>query len=214
MVLKAQRQANIEAEQNGGKPTKESLQNLIEAYRQIRNDFRAAETLEELNELYPGKYNYNEIGLYYSNAGYDDKALEFYELAYKHNKNATTTFNYAYKLKDRDKTRFIEILEESLRLDSEKPHSLFELGRLLKKENNSKGQKMIKKAFETWKQKFNTNQMSESDYGWLSSAAEELGMRDFAQQVRDSKPKIRNEYDYKDENLTITSHIEDLSKIQ
>jgi hypothetical protein len=33
------------------------------------------------------------------------------------NKNATTAFNYAYKLKDKDKAKFKEILEESLRLD-------------------------------------------------------------------------------------------------
>ena len=60
------------------------------------------------------------------------KTLEYYELGYKNNKNATTAFNYAYKLKDKDKAKFKEILEESLRLDPTN-HSLFELGRLLKK---------------------------------------------------------------------------------
>jgi hypothetical protein len=38
--------------------------------------------------------------------------------------------------------------------------------------------------------KFDSNQMSESDYSWLASAADELGMRDFAQQVRESKPNL------------------------
>lgn len=205
IVLKAERQANLEAEQNGGKPTRQGLETLYKAYERVGNDLRAAETLELLNELYPSIYNYNQIGLLYSNAGYEEKALEYYEKSYNSNKNATTVFNYAYKLKNKDKAKFKEILEESLRLEPDKPHSLYELGRLLEKENNPRGKIMIEKAFETWKKKFETNQMSESDYSWLSAAADELGMRDFAQQVRDSKPQISGERLYNSENLTVTS---------
>jgi molecular chaperone DnaK (HSP70) len=213
IVLKAERQANIEAEQNGGKPTEESLKNLVKAYHQVGNDFRAAETLEALNDLYPSKFNYNAIGVYYSNAGYDEKALEYYEQGYLNDKNATTAFNYAHQLKNQDRTKFKQILEESLRLDPEKPHSLFELGRLLKREDNPQGEEMIQKAFEKWKNKFETNRMSESDYSWLSSAADELGMIDFAQQVRDSKPQFNTDKLYNDANLTVTSREEGLVKL-
>lgn len=212
IVLKAERQANLEAEQNGGKPTKQGLETLYKAYEKVGNDFRAAETLELLNELYPSVHNFNQIGVLYSSAGYDEKALEYYEKGYNSNKNATTAFNYAYKLKDKDRAKFKEILEESLRLDPDKPHSLYELGRLLQKENNPEGKKMIEKAFETWKRKFETNQMSESDYSWLSSAADDLGMRDFARQVRDSKPQFSEEKLYNSENLTVTSREEGLIK--
>ena len=212
LVLKAERQANLEAEQNGGTPTKQGLETLYKAYEKVGNDFRAAETLELLNELYPSVSNYNQIGVLYSHAGYDDKALEYYELAYKNDKDSTTAFNYAYKLKNKDTVKFKEILEESLRLDPEKPHSLFELGRLLKKENNPEGKKMIEKAFDKWKQKFETNKMSESDYSWLESAASELDMRDFAQQVRESKPQFTGEKLYNLENLTVTSREEGLIK--
>lgn len=212
IVLKAERQANIEAEQNGGKPTKQGLETLYKSYEKVGNDFRAAETLELLNELYPSVHNYNQIGVLYSSAGHDDKALEYYEKGYNSNKNATTAFNYAYKLKDKDKEKFKEILKESLRLDPDKPHSLYELGRLLKKEKNPEGKKMIEKAFENWKRKFDTNQMNESDYSWLSSVADELGMRDFAQQVRESKPQFSGEKLYNSENLTVTSKEEGLIK--
>jgi molecular chaperone DnaK (HSP70) len=212
IVLKAERQANIEAEQNGGRPTKESLRNLANAYHQAGNDFRAAETLEVLNDLYPSIFNFNEIGVYYSNAGYDDKALEYYEKGYTRNKNATTAFNYAYKLKDKDKAKFKEILEESLRLDPNKPHSLYELGRLLKNENNPEGKEMIRKAFDIWKERYDTNNMSESDYCWLSSAADELGMRDFAWQVRASKPRVIDGL-FNPENLTVATTEERLMKI-
>lgn len=214
IVLKAERQANIEAEQNGGKPTKQGLELLYKAYEKSGNSLRAAETLELLNDLYPSIYNYNSIGVLYSNAGHDDKALEYYEMGYNSNKNATTAFNFAYKLKDKDKVKFKEILEESLRLDPEKPHTLFELGRILKKENNEEGVKMVEKAFNIWKKKFETNQMVESDYNWLSSAADNIGMRDFATQVRNSKPKFDSEKLYNSENLTVTVRDEGLIKKQ
>ena len=212
IVLKAERQANIEAEQNNGKPTKQGLTNLYKAYELIGNDFRAAETLELLNELYPSVFNYNQIGVLYSNAGYDEKASEFYELAFENNKNATTAFNFAHSLKSKNKEKFKEILQESLQLEPNKPHSLYELGRLLKKENIEKGNEMIKQAFETWKKKYDTNSMSESDYGWLSAAADALGMKEFAQQVRQSKPTFKGEELYNSDNLTQTNIEESLIK--
>jgi molecular chaperone DnaK (HSP70) len=208
LVLKAERQANIEAEQNGGKPTKDGLTALYKAYAKVGNDLRAAETLELLNEIYPSNLNYNQIGVFYSSAGHDDKALDYYKLSFEHNKNATTAFNYAHSLKNKDKQKFKEILEESLRLDPEKPHTIYEMGRLLKRENDPKGAEMIRKAFDKWKHKFDTNTMSESDYSWLSSAADDLGLRDIAQQVRQSKPKFEGEGLYNSENLT-KSHIEE-----
>jgi hypothetical protein len=54
--------------------------------------------------------------------------------------------------------------------------------------------------------------MSESDYSWLSSAADDLGMKAFARQVRDSKPQFSGEKLYNSENLTITSREEGLIK--
>jgi molecular chaperone DnaK (HSP70) len=212
IVLKAERQANLEAEQNGGKPTKDGLESLCRAYEKIGNCLRAAETLELSHELYPSNSNYNKIGILYSKAGYDEKALEYYELDYKNDRNATSAFNYAYELKNKDNTKFKEILEESIRLDPDKPHSLFELGRLLKREQNPKGKEYIEKSFEIWKRKFNSNQMDESDYSWLSSAAGELGMEDFAKHVRESEPKFTGERLYNSENLTVTYKEERLIK--
>ncbi|MDW8159212.1 MAG: hypothetical protein RML72_10115 [Bacteroidia bacterium] len=64
---------------------------------------------------------------------------------------------------------------------------------------------MIKKAFEIWKRKFETNQLSRNEYGWLASAANKLGMHDFAKLVSNTEPqrlKSSKFYDY--ENLTIS----------
>lgn len=204
IVLKAERQANIEAEQNSGKPTKAGLENLYKAYDQIGNHLRAAETLELLNELYPNKYNFNQIGLFYSAAGHDDKALEFYKLAYQENKNSVTAFNYASKHKNKDDEKFREVLEEALKLDPDMPHAQYELGRILTRTKPEEGKSLIKRAFDKWKLKFDSNQMNDSDYSWLSSAAIDLGMKDFAKQVRDSQPKTTTSKLYNTNNLTST----------
>jgi len=212
IVLKAERQANIEAEQNGGKPTKEGLEALCKAYHKVGIDLRAAETLELLNELYPSTSNYNEIGLLYSQAGHDDKALEFYELGYIHDKNGSTAFNYAYKLKYKNRDKYKVILEEALSLEPDQPHSLYELGKIFKQEGKKDGNEMIEKAFDIWKNKFNNNTLHEYEYSWLSSAAEDLDMRDFAKQVSDSKPKKSNEKLFNSDNLTITQREDGLIK--
>lgn len=205
IVLKAERQANVEAEQNGGKPTRQGLETLYKAYKKAGNYLRAAETLELLNELYPSAENLSHIGVLYSSAGHNERALEYSEKAYNSNKTASTAFNYAHNLKSKDRRKFKEILQESLELDPDMPHSLYELGRALMSENNPEGRGMIEKAFEIWKRRFETNQMSENEHGWLSSAAKELGMHEFAQYVRDSQPRLRGEKLYNAENLTVTS---------
>lgn len=210
IVLKAERQANLEAEQNGGKPTKQGLMTLCNAYEQVGNHFRAAETLEILNELYPSVHNFNNIGVLFSNAGNEDKALEYYEKGYNASKTSISAFNYAFKLKHKDKKKFKVILQESLRLDPDHTCAIYEMGRLLKNENDPEGNQMIQKAFDTWKRKFETNKMNDWEYSWLSSAAEELGMRDFAQNVRESAPQFKGDKLYNLENLTVTSREEGL----
>jgi len=211
MILKAERQVNIEAEANGGKPTRESLERLHKVYSEVGNDFRAAETLELLNEIYPSPYNYNQIGLLYSSAGYDDKALHYYELGYQNNKNSTTAFNYAYKLKYKDKQKYKRILQESLAMEPDMPHSLFELGRLLENEGDESGTEMVKKAFGIWKKRYDENKMSESDYSWLSSAAERLGMSAFATHVRNSQLTTTIDKPYNEGHLTATNRKEGLT---
>lgn len=210
IVLKAERQANLEAEQNDGRPTKQGLETLYKAYEEVGNYFRAAETVELLNELYPNTSYYNKISVLYSNAGHDDKSLDFAEKAYLHNKNATTTFNYAYDLKFIDVERFKELLEETLQLNPNHNCANFELGRLQK--DSPEGKLLIEKSFKSWKQRFDKNSLQDWEYSWLASAAIELGMREFAQQVRSSVPQFKGDKLYNTENLTVTYREEGIIK--
>lgn len=204
IVLEAEREANIEAVRNNGKPTKQGLEKLYEAYEKVGYYLRAAETLEQLNELYLNVHNYNIISVLYSKAGYFEKSLEFSEKAYKYNKNDITALNYALDLKYKGDSKFKEILEEALKINPNNLCAIYEMGCLLKYEDNVRSKQMINKSFDAWKNKFEQNQLREWEYSWLASAAEELGMYDFAQQVRDARPRSSGEKMYNSDNLPVT----------
>ena len=55
----AERDFNLECERNGGEPSLSALQTLHKAYEKIGMDFKAAETLEQIEEMFPGKGNLN-----------------------------------------------------------------------------------------------------------------------------------------------------------
>lgn len=205
IVLRAERQANIEAERNGGKPTKKGLEQLYEAYESSGNNLRAAETLEILNELYPNSNNFNKLGVLYSGAGLEEKAFEYFKLAYERDKSYVTAFNFARELVHKDVQKSILIFEESLKMNPAYPYSWLELGRLIKEIDQERSISLISRAFNYWKDKFEKKQLSGGDYGWFYSAANELGMSEYALQILQSKPSVTNHENFKNENLTISS---------
>lgn len=202
LVYVALKDFNNESKKNLGNPTKTGLKNLAQTYSRANQYLKAAETYEFLNELYPDRSNYNQIGLEYSKAGNNHKATEFYKLAYENNKNEVTAFNYAYQLRMVDVNKAIEILRESLVINPNKPHSLYELGKILHSKGDLKGIKMIEKAYEIWKNQFDAGYLNEVDFTWLPSCADFLGKHEVAKQVRSRTPKEAIEGLYDEENLT------------
>jgi molecular chaperone DnaK (HSP70) len=210
IILEAQKKANIEAEKNGGKPTKSSLLNLVDAYLNADDYLRAAETLELVYEIYQDKDYLNDIGVYYSRAGYKEKGMEFYELAYKYDKNPTVCYNLAMQYYYKDRARAKQLLEESLSLDPNYSCSLLELGNILMEENNIKGKEYIQKAFNNWERKYKNNTLRENDYFRLAKAAENLGLNDFAEQVRNTRPVDEKNF-YNKHNLTKSKSLDSLT---
>lgn len=201
-IYEALKKLNNEAEKNGGKPTKSSLAKLADAYVLANKYLNAAETLELLYDLYKDVCYLNEIGVYYSRAGYNEKALEFYELSYTYNKNEVNAYNLAIKYRYKDKAKAKSLFEESLRINPEYPYSLLELGELLESENNPKGKEYIRKAYEILKRRFERNTLSLNDYGRLEDASNLLGLKDFAEKVRYSKPDVNTNNFFTNSNLT------------
>lgn len=213
IVLHAEREANIATERNGGIPTKNCLITLRKAYEDAGNDFKAAETLEQQNELYPNPEDYNLIGVYYNNSGNIDKAIEFYEKALEYNpNNVYANFNLGHTLFYRDSLKSRQYLNKAYELDPKHPCTNIMLGRLDKIEGNEAvARAKFQVAYDVYEQRWKSNSLHSSDYGWYASAAEELGKRDKTYEIRSAKPQIDQTNYYDEENLTQT-RIKSLTK--
>lgn len=211
---KAERDFNLECERNGGEPSLKNLQFLYNVYNKLKLDFKAAETLEQIEEMYPGKGSLNNIGLHYSNSGHNDKALSFYEKAFKKNASEVTAFNIAFQYKGNNKEEYINYLKKAHDINPEHNPSAYSLAIELRKQGNaSEADSLLNKAFNNWQTKFDNNEMSSSDYSWFSSCAKALGKHDYAQHILDSEPKENLEKIYNSENLTQFKQEDGLQKL-
>ncbi|WP_341222154.1 Hsp70 family protein [Polaribacter atrinae] len=200
---KAERDFNLECERNGGEPNLSALQTLHKVYQKIGMEFKAAETLEQIEEMFPGKGNLNNIGLHYSNAGKKEKAMMFYERAMVKSPSPTTAFNIAIQYRYSDKNKFQEYLEKAQKIDPTHNPSSCTLGQeYIKKGRKVEGEKLLQAAFDRWKQKFDNNRMEKSDYSWFSSCAKSLGKYDYAKHIEECEPKEKLDKMYNSNNLT------------
>lgn len=206
IVLRAEREVNLETEKNGGIPPKNSLVKLRVAYENAGNDFRAAETLEQQNELYPNPNDYNLIGVYYHNSGNKHKAIEFFERALDYNPNDYwPNFNLGNTLIYQDPKRARKYLEKAYELNPSEPCVNILLGRIDKSEGKTEEAKAkFQIAFDVYERRWKANSLSRSDYGWFASVAEELGKHDKAFEIRSAKPRMEQTAYYDAENLTQT----------
>lgn len=206
IVLVAERQANLEAEQNHGTPTKNGLMKLRQAYIKAGNSFRAAETLELQTELYPCPDNYNQIGVLYSNAGVSDKALEYYERAYQNNpESATINFNLGHSLMYKDPQRARSLINKAYEKNPTDGATMITLARMERQVGNKERAKELEEeAYEMLLRKWKADTLASHEYSWLSSLASDLGHPDVAKQVRQSEPGLEADKYYDNENLTRT----------
>ena len=206
IVFVAERQANLEALHNNGQPTKQALINLRNAYDRVGNSFRAAETLELQTELYPNPDNYNLIGVYYSNAGIDDKAIDFYERALFINpNNQHAHLNLGLSLKYRDKERYRKHIKRTIEINPNYAVALYEASQIDTEDGNlEEASAKLNKAYDILLKKWQTNTISECEKGWFASIAESLGHTEEARAMRHSQSQLERDNYYDVDNLTRT----------
>lgn len=204
IALKAERQANLEAEMNGGVPSKESLEALRRAYEKVGNEFKAAETYELQYELYPNSVSLNNLGVLYHNSGNHFKAAEFFELELKSNPgNAYAHFNLGNTMKFIDNAVYKTHVRKAYELNPNYDVALIEAGRIDKSEGKTNdAQIKFKKAYDILYHKWKTNSLSQCGYGWFTAVAKELGEYDILKQVYASMPTLQGEAYYDKENLS------------
>jgi len=203
MKLKAERDYNLACEKNGGEPSLKALNTLKNIYIQLKLDFKAAETLELISDMFPEAANYNNIGLHYRNAGKRDKAIKFYQKALDHSPSSITAMNMSLIYKHTDKKRYIEYLEMSHKINPQYEVTLFNLGKVYSENNNTKGDEFLKRSFKLWKDRFEKHDLREFEYSWFAACAEELGELDYAQHIIESTPRNNDLVNiYNEENLS------------
>lgn len=206
IVFVAERQTNLEAYKNNGKPTKQSLINLREAYQKAGNSFRAAETYELQTELYPNPDNFNSIGVYYSNAGVKDKAIDFYERAIEANpNNQYANFNLGHSLKYSDPVRYRKYINRAIEINPDYAIALYEASLIDKEDGKTiEANSKLIKAYDILIKKWKSSNISDTEKSWLVSIAEELGKKEEAQEIRNSREKREEDKYYNEDNLTRT----------
>lgn len=210
---KAERDFNLECERNGGQPTLSALNALHKAYEKTGMHFKAAETLEQIAEMYPREANFNNIGLHYSNAGKKEKAIHFYDRAMDESPSATTAFNMAMQYKHSDNKKYKEYLIKAQQINPADNHSAYSLGKeYINEGRKEEGEKLLQEAFDRWKKKFESNSMQRWDYSWFSSCAKSLGKLDYAKHIEECEPKEDLEKMYNSENLTQFKQEEGIQK--
>lgn len=207
IALKAERQANLEAELNGGTPSKTTLIALRTAYEKAGNEFKAAETSELQNELYPSTVNLNYIGVLYHNSGNHDKAAEFFESAIeKDPNNEYAHFNLGLTMKYKNKDIYKEHIKKAVELNPDYDLALIEAGRIdISEGNKEEGIKKLRKAYNMMMRQWETNSLrGNASYGWFAAVARELGYNDIANKVEHSFRNMDEDSYYDSENLSRT----------
>lgn len=200
-VFKAEKEFNKEIASNYGELTQYALQRLYNKYRDLGLELKAAETGEQLYELFDTA-NLNNIGLHYSNAGLHEKAMKFYQKAMNDSPSATTAFNIAHQYKYNNKTLYKQWLEKALEIDPTDNNSLYSYGVLLVDENNQdKGYQKIRKAFNSWKKEYEQGYLS-SHISWFIACANYLEEYSYAMELESSnKNRDESNEPYNGENL-------------
>jgi len=207
-VLKQFKKANVSALNNQGRPSVKVLNNLFEAYADAGQHIKAAELLENIQQLQPNKHNLTLLCYHYSFAGKQKQALHWSERAYKQDKNAMTAYNLALEYQDSDKDKFCQLMVEGLSINKNSICILQVYGRYLMQKDDPQGRIMLKKALDILVINLKTNNLSNDHLNRLITCAsllDELALLSEAKAEKDKRQKT--DKGYNDDNLLQTSPV-------
>lgn len=203
-ILEAERKCYIDASKNGGKPSKQSLINLREAYNNADKTFEAAETLEQQLLLYPDDGMQNRLGVLYHNSGNYGKAIRAFRKAIEYDYSN----NYAHSNLGHDLllTGRLDEATKELKIAVEQREdngiALYKLARALDLRNEKKeAGECRQRAYNIMFLQFSEGRLDEVEKGWFMSIARELGHADVCSRVSASMQRSYNENDFNIENL-------------
>ncbi len=201
-VMEALKQANQSAAQNHGRPSVDSLKTLANAYAEDGNHLRAAETLETVQQMDSIHRYETDICYHYSHAGRTKLSQQWADIAYQRNPTTITAFNLALDKENDDETAYVELMEQSLKLDCDAYYTLLVYGQFLKRKQQARGTKLIERAYHLMFDLFELGRLPISDYGRLVKAAKLLKQEQIVQRVeKEWKQQMTHQNEFAQENL-------------
>lgn len=212
-ILTAERESYIEADNNGGVPTKKSLQNLRKAYVDADKDYKAAETLEEELNLYPQSDMYNYLGVLYHNSGNYSKGIYYCKKAIEEDsKNVWAYANLGHDYYLIGKYSEAKcMLEKAIEMRADNTCAHITLGDVLSEEGlKEEAKEHYEQAYNILMRRYHDGTLGRVDYGWLADVARKLGKSNIAKEVDNATPRKNATIGYNKDNLVeVTKNKED-----
>lgn len=198
IVLDKFKKANISALNNNRRPTIAVLHELIEAYANAGQHLKAAELLENVQQLQPDKQALTSLTYHYAMAGKIKQSQYWAEQAYANDKCSTTAFNLALGYKTSNEERYCQLMEEGLAMNDSAGCILQDYGVYLLDKDDPQGEIMLKKALKQYLASLNAGLITDNYLYRLILCARRLGATDVlekATQERDKRKKGDKGYD-------------------
>lgn len=203
-ILKAERETYVSADKNNGRPSKQSLIDLRNAYIDADQDYQAAEAYERQIKYYPDNNRYNNIGVLYSNSGNYTKAISYYKKALEVNPdNVWAWSNLGHTLyiigRNQDAKK---CLERALEIKGDQTSALSVMGDIYRDQgDDEKAREYYERCYNVFVRKWNNDNLTEVDYGWFENVARKLGKYDMAYKIANEKAIKTKSRSYNAENL-------------
>jgi hypothetical protein len=198
IVLDKFKKANISALNNNGRPTIAVLNELITAYANAGQHLKAAELLENVQQLQPNIKALTSLCYHYSMAGKKKQSQHWAEQAYAKDKSSTTAYNLALDYKISNEERYCQLMLEGLAMNDSDACILQGYGSYLLDKDDPQGEIMLKKALKLFLDDLNSGVISDSYLNRLILCARQLDAADALEkaiQERDKRKRGNKAYD-------------------
>ena len=183
---------------NNGRPTIAVLNELITAYANAGQHLKAAELLENVQQLQPDRQALTSLCYHYAMAGKKKQARYWAEQAYAKDKSSVTAFNLALQYKTSNEERYCQLMQEGLAMNDSDPCILQGYGAYLLDKDDPQGESMLKKALKLLSADLNAGVISDSYLDRLILCARRLDDAELlkkATQERDKRKQGNKGYD-------------------
>jgi len=200
--FEAEKEFNKSRALNHGVTTEKALKNIYSEYRRLELELQSAEMAEDLYNMF-NIGSLNNIGLHYSKAGDDEKAMQFYKKAMDEKPSSTTAFNIALEYRTNNRNLYIKWLEKSMEIEKSHLNSYCYGVILVENGNSEEGYKLINNSFDNWKIEYEHNRLS-VHISWFISCAKFLHKYDCVEKLEKEMREKESKKDevYSSENLT------------